>query len=56
MYDGSNLPIEENVKNSKIIKDYIGNRAVALEIEVGTIGGKEDNVEAEKHCTLALKM
>lgn len=47
MYDGSNLPIEENIATSKIIKDYIGNRAVALEVEVGTIGGKEDNDEAE---------
>lgn len=47
MYDGSHLPIDENIANAKIIKDYIGNRSVALEVEIGTIGGKEDDVEAE---------
>ncbi len=49
MYDGSHLPIEENIKNSQIIKEYIGNRAIALEVEVGTIGGKEDDIEAEEN-------
>ncbi len=49
MYDGSHLPLEENMKNSKMIKDYIGNRAVALEVEIGTIGGKEDDIEAESN-------
>lgn len=48
MYDGSHLPISENIANSKMIKEYIGNRSIALEVEVGTIGGKEDDVEAEK--------
>ncbi len=46
MYDGSYLDIGENIKNSKIIKDYIGNKDISLEVEVGTIGGKEDDVES----------
>lgn len=44
MYDGSNLPIEENIINSKAIKDYIGLRSISLEVEVGEIGGKEDGL------------
>lgn len=48
MYDGSDLPIEENIKNSLEIKNYIGMRSIALEVEIGTIGGKEDDVEAEE--------
>ncbi len=46
MYDGSHLPIEENIKNAKLVKDYIGNRGVCLEVEIGQIGGKEDDIEA----------
>lgn len=48
MYDGSHLSIEENIANAKLIKDYIGNRAVSLEVEIGQIGGKEDDVESEE--------
>ncbi len=48
MYDGSHLSIEENIANAKIIKDYIGNRAVSLEVEIGQIGGKEDDLESEE--------
>lgn len=46
MYDGSHLPIEENIANSKEVKDYIGLRAISLEVEIGAIGGKEDDVES----------
>ncbi len=49
MYDGSNLPIDENIKNTKEIKDYIGNRSVSLEVEIGQIGGKEDDIESEEN-------
>ncbi len=49
MYDGSHLSIEENIKNAKEIKDYIGMRAIALEVEIGAIGGKEDDVESEEN-------
>ncbi len=49
MYDGSHLTIEENIKNTKIIKDYIGNRSVSLEVEIGKIGGKEDDIESKEN-------
>lgn len=42
MYDGSYLSIEENIANTKIIKDYIGDKPISLEVEIGAIGGKED--------------
>lgn len=42
MYDGSYLPIEENIANAKTIKDYIGDKPISLEVEIGAIGGKED--------------
>ncbi len=45
MYDGSYLPIEENIHNAKLIKDYIGDKPISLEVEVGAIGGKEDGAE-----------
>lgn len=48
MYDGSHLSIEENIANAKLIKKYIGNRSVSLEVEIGQIGGKEDDVESEE--------
>lgn len=47
MYDGSHLSIDENILNAKMIKEYIGNRAVSLEVEIGQIGGKEDDVQSE---------
>lgn len=45
MYDGSYLSIEDNIRNAKIIKEYIGDKPISLEVEVGAIGGKEDGVE-----------
>lgn len=45
MYDGSYLSIEDNIRNAKIIKEYIGDKPISLEVEVGAIGGKEDGAE-----------
>lgn len=47
MYDGSNLDIDLNCENSKEVKDYLNDKDISLEVEVGVIGGKEDDVEAE---------
>lgn len=47
MYDGSHLDINENISNSKEVNQYIGDKDISLEVEVGTIGGKEDDVQAE---------
>lgn len=46
MYDGSYLPIEENVANAQIIKEYIGDKPISLEVEIGAIGGKEDGASS----------
>lgn len=46
MYDGSNLPFEENFKNTKEIVKYKFNndKDVSIEAEVGKVAGKEDNI------------
>lgn len=48
MYDGSALPLEENIKNTKEIVAYAHARGVSVEGEVGSIGGAEDGVVVEK--------
>lgn len=42
MYDGSNLPLEENIEKTKIAVEYAHRNNVSVEGEVGTIGGAED--------------
>ena len=44
MYDGSSLPLEENIKNTKEVVAYAKDRNVSVEGEVGSIGGAEDGV------------
>ncbi len=41
MYDGSSLPFEENVKNTKIVVDYAHKKNVWVEAELGHITGFE---------------
>ncbi len=48
MYDGSELPISENCKNSKRVKTLVAEKNISLEVEVGIIGGKEDDLENEQ--------
>ena len=38
MYDGSNLPIEENIKNTKEVVEYAEKYNVSVEAEIGIIG------------------
>lgn len=42
MYDGSHLPLEENIANTKIVIEYAHPRNVTVEGELGAIGGSED--------------
>lgn len=42
MYDGSHLPLEENIKNTNIIIEYAHKVNVTVEAELGAIGGAED--------------
>ena len=44
MYDGSELPIEENIANTKQVVEYAATKNVSVEAEVGTVGGTEDGV------------
>ena len=42
MYDGSHLPIEENIANTRRVIDMARPRNVSVEAELGAIGGSED--------------
>ncbi len=43
MYDGSHLSFDENFKNTTEVVNYAKKFGVAVESEIGSIGGKEDN-------------
>lgn len=44
MFDGSHRPIEENIKDTKVVTAYAHERGVSVEAEVGTVGGMEDGL------------
>ena len=44
MYDGSRLPLEENIKNCQEVVAYAHPRGICVEGELGRIGGVEDNI------------
>jgi fructose-bisphosphate aldolase class II len=44
MFDGSHLPIEENVEKTKALVEIGHKKGVSVEAEVGSIGGEEDGV------------
>lgn len=48
MFDGSKTPLEENIKNTLEVKEYIGNKDISLEGEVGSIVGVEDDIVVHK--------
>ena len=48
MYDGSALPIEENIKNTQEVVEYAHAHGVSVEGEIGSIGGAEEGVVVEK--------
>lgn len=47
MYDGSSLPMEENIKNTNEVVAYAHARNVSVEGEIGAIGGAEEGVVVE---------
>ena len=47
MIDGSHLSYEENVAITKRVVDYAHSKGVTVEGELGTIGGKEDEVSGK---------
>lgn len=48
MYDGSQLPLAENIANTKEIVDYAKVRQVTVEGELGAIVGVEDDIVVEE--------
>ena len=50
MFDGSHLPIEENLKLAKEVVEKAHAKGISVEAEVGTIGGEEDGVIGMGEC------
>jgi fructose-bisphosphate aldolase class II len=44
MFDGSTLPLEENLRLSAALLDRCGELDVVLEVECGVVGGEEDGI------------
>jgi fructose-bisphosphate aldolase class II len=47
MFDGSSLPLEENLRISSELLDDCARAGVVLEVECGVVGGAEDDVSGE---------
>ncbi len=50
MFDGSSLPIDENVAKTKELVAVAHNLGMSIEAEVGAIGGEEDGVVGQGEC------
>ena len=44
MYDGSHLPFEQNIKNTKKVVQWAHKKRIGVEGELGTIGGAEEKI------------
>lgn len=47
MFDGSELPLTENIKQSKALLERCAKSDIILEVETGVVGGEEDGVNNE---------
>jgi fructose-bisphosphate aldolase class II len=61
MFDGSELPLSENIKQSKILLERFAKSELILEVETGVVGGEEDghsneNAPADKLYTTPEEM
>ena len=45
MFDGSELPLEENMKTSQELLKLCAENEIILEVEAGVVGGEEDGVD-----------
>ena len=50
MFDGSHLPIEENIEKTKELVQVAHAMGMSIEAEVGSIGGEEDGVVGMGEC------
>ena len=48
MYDGSHLPFEENIRNTKKVVQWAHAKGAGVEAELGTIGGAEEKIIARQ--------
>lgn len=49
MFDGSLLPLKENILKTKRVVEYAHERNVSVEAELGTIGGTEEGLHVAKN-------
>lgn len=47
MFDGSELPLEQNIATSKQLLERCAKNQIILEVETGVVGGEEDGVNNE---------
>lgn len=47
MYDGSAVPLDENLKHAVELLELCAENEIILEVEAGVVGGEEDGVNAE---------
>ena len=47
MFDGSELPLDENIRISKELLERCARNEIILEVETGVVGGEEDGVNNE---------
>ena len=47
MYDGSNLPLEDNMKTAVPLLELCRDNNIVLEVETGVVGGEEDGINNE---------
>lgn len=45
MYDGSELPLDQNIAQSKELLELCAKNDIILEVEAGVVGGEEDGVD-----------
>ncbi len=48
MYDGSALPLAENIANTREVVEYAHTKGVVVEGEVGKIGGTEEDISVDE--------
>lgn len=54
MFDGSHLPIEENLKLAEEVIAKAHAKGISVECEVGSIGGEEDGIVGEGELVLSM--
>ncbi|OXS78649.1 class II fructose-bisphosphate aldolase [Domibacillus enclensis] len=49
MYDGSHLPLKENIMKTRAVVEYAHAHGVSVEGELGTIGGTEEGIHVDEN-------